>query len=91
MTVTELLTLISALTAAVIAIIGAIKGPKTRAQIDDTHAAVGALGAQMNGRLAELLEVTRTAAFHAGVLEGRRLSAPRPPEVALLHPARGEE
>jgi hypothetical protein len=77
MTVTELLTLLSAFTAAVIAIIAAVKAPQTRAAIDDTNTRVVTLGAQINGRLADLLEATRQAAFHAGWLEGQRASRTR--------------
>jgi len=72
--VTEILTLISATTAAIIAIIHAVKAPKFRAQVAETYLQVGELGKQLNGRLAELLEATRQAAWHAGLLEGQRLA-----------------
>lgn len=91
MTVPELLTLISAGTAAVIAIINAVKNPKVRAQIDDTNTRVGEIGKQINGRLAELLEATRQAAWHAGLLEGARLARTGARLPAFDAPTRHEE
>jgi hypothetical protein len=72
--VTEILTLISALTAAICAIIHACKAPRFRHQVADTYTQVHELGKQMNGRLSELLERTREAAWQAGLLEGQRLA-----------------
>src|SRR5262245_28265947 len=74
MTIPEMLTLISATTAAIVAIIHAWKAQPVREQVRDTNAQVHDMGKQLNGRLAELLEATRQAAWHAGLMEGQRLA-----------------
>jgi hypothetical protein len=72
--VTEILTLISATTVALVAIIHAWKAQPVCAQVRETNAQVHDLGKALNGRLAALLERTREAAYHAGLLEGQRLA-----------------
>lgn len=85
MTVPEILTLLTAGTAAVVTIINALRGRATRQQVHETYIQVGALGGQLNGRLAELLDATRDAAWDAGLREGHRLALAahrRPPVQA---------
>jgi hypothetical protein len=74
MTLPEMLTLITAGTGAVVTILNALRGFKTRALVDQTHTKVGAMGVQLNGRLAELLRITTQAAYAEGLAHGLRQS-----------------
>ena len=97
MTTADLILLAPVLTTAVIAVIHALKSPQERREAAETHLQVGELGKQLNGRLAELLEATRQAAWHAGLLEGARLTqagrrlprydTPEPPDEEPPHGA----
>lgn len=72
MTLPEILTIITASTAACVSIINAFRATLTRSQVSDTHSQVGEMGKALNGRLAELLERTHEVAWQAGFREGRQ-------------------
>ncbi len=69
MNVPEVLTLISALTGAIVTIIGAIKSHQRGKR---AHGALTTLDGKVNGRLEQLLDTTREAARLAGYADGLR-------------------